>query len=299
MAPTPAPVVATPTPAPASATASAPAPAPAVSAEAVAALTSMGFPEPECRAALQAAGGNPDIAYEFLCTGIPERAYQAAPPAVPTSGGSPLIQQFRSHPQFNALKELIQRNPAALPQVLSLIGQQSPQLLEAIHANQPEFLAMMNEPISATPAPTTAPAAAAPGFGGAPSPQAMLQMIASLPPEQRAAFASSMGMQPHELQGVMQMMASMPPEYLQQALQGMGGQGGGPPPGSIALTQAEMDAVNRLMALGFSQAQAAQAFLACDRNEELAANFLFDGGMDGDGDFDGGEGGGPDDDMYS
>ena len=47
-----------------------------------------------------------------------------------------------------------------------------------------------------------------------------------------------------------------------------------------------MDAVQRLQALGFSQQQAAQAFLACDRNEMLAANMLMDGGFaeDEDGD---------------
>ena len=35
-------------------------------------------------------------------------------------------------------------------------------------------------------------------------------------------------------------------------------------------------AVARLSALGFAHEQAAEAYLACDRNEMLAANFLMD-----------------------
>jgi UV excision repair protein RAD23 len=42
------------------------------------------------------------------------------------------------------------------------------------------------------------------------------------------------------------------------------------------------------MALGFSQQQAAQAFIACDRNETLAANFLFENGGFDDDDYDDG-----------
>ena len=61
-----------------------------------------------------------------------------------------------------------------------------------------------------------------------------------------------------------------------------------------------MTAVNNLMALGFTQQQAAQAYISCDKNEELAANLLFDGGFDDDGGFDaGGGGGGGNDDMYN
>ena len=55
---------------------------------------------------------------------------RSAPVATPATGASGTgvtdIEQLRQHPQFNTLKQLIQQNPAALPQVLALIGQQSP-----------------------------------------------------------------------------------------------------------------------------------------------------------------------------
>ena len=44
----------------------------------------------------------------------------------------------------------------------------------------------------------------------------------------------------------------------------------------IRLTKEESDAVKRLQELGFSQAEAVQAFIACEKNEEMAANFLFE-----------------------
>lgn len=50
-------------------------------------------------------------------------------------------------------------------------------------------------------------------------------------------------------------------------------------PGSrvIELTEDESAAVERLQALGFDKARAVEAYFACDKNEELAANFLFEG----------------------
>uniref|UniRef100_A0A7S3U2X9 UV excision repair protein RAD23 n=1 Tax=Strombidinopsis acuminata TaxID=141414 RepID=A0A7S3U2X9_9SPIT len=61
---------------------------------------------------------------------------------------------------------------------------------------------------------------------------------------------------------------------------GGGGAPGGPQPTVIRLSEDERAAVERLTALGFDRNMAVQAYLACDKNEELAANFLFDNGMD-------------------
>lgn len=44
----------------------------------------------------------------------------------------------------------------------------------------------------------------------------------------------------------------------------------------LSITPEDRAAIDRLMALGFSEIEAVQAYMACDKNEQLAANFLFD-----------------------
>lgn len=44
----------------------------------------------------------------------------------------------------------------------------------------------------------------------------------------------------------------------------------------LHITSEENDSIERLINLGFQRNQAIEAFIACDKNEELAANFLFD-----------------------
>jgi UV excision repair protein RAD23 len=135
--------------------------------------------------------------------------------------------------------------------------------------------------------------------GGAPNILQLIQMLQTMPPQARAQALAATGLPEQQLQYFNQLLA-LPPDQLQMAL---GGQMGGPPPGAdvVHLTQEEMAAVRRLQELGFDQQQAAQAYLACDKNEGLAANFLLEGGFHDDED-DGGfgdDGGGDGDDMYN
>ena len=288
--------------------------------------------------------------------GIPPGIGQGASAAGATSSsdtggdGGPL-ETLRRHPQFDALRRLVQTNPSMLQAVLSQIGQQQPELLEAINANQALFLEMMNEPVPDAP-PSAAessagvvassqPLAAAPrsgssGAGGADddasnafagipgmealgNPVQLAQMLQAMPPAEQAAMAQMMGMDVNQLQQLAQMISAMPPEQVQQhmnmamqaqglggMLGGRGGGGGGGLGGAqiLRLSEEEMAAVDRLTEMGFDRSEAAQAYLACDKNEALAANLLMDGGFGAFGGMDGGEGdydddvGGGDDDMY-
>jgi len=231
-----------------------------------------------------------------------------------------------------------------LQQVLTQIGQQQPELLEEINANQALFLQMMNEPVDASSpsgsgssgagASRSSPSGGAPpgglgaGAGGLlGDPSQMAQMIQNMSAEEVGQMAAMMGLSPDQLRQTAEMIGQLPPEqlnqFMMQAMGGGGGDFGGMMGGGgggaqvLRLSEEEMAAVDRLTEMGFDRAEAAQAFLACDKNEALAANLLMDsmgdggfgfggdssGGGGGDGSGDGGNGDGnnnddDDEEMY-
>lgn len=70
------------------------------------------------------------------------------------------------------------------------------------------------------------------------------------------------------------------PQAFLSLLLGNGGDGMGgaeqDPPGTIRVTPEEKDAIDRLTSFGFPKHRAIEAFFSCDKNEEWAANFLFE-----------------------
>lgn len=265
-------------------------------------LKSLGFPESEVFACLRASNGNPDVAVEFLMNGIPPNAPSASLTAEQSSsmstGGS--LEALRNHPQFNDLRRLVQTNPATLQTVLAQIGQQQPDLLRAINANQAEFLQMMNEPLSSAEANASSVMPSNPPTPGTSSsgnlfsmdPAQFSTLLSSMPPTEIAAMAQMMGMSIEQLQQTAQMISAMPQEQVQQymnmAMTAQGVDARNMMRGNadnnvgaqvLRLNDEEMAAVNRLAEMGFDRTEAAQAYLACDKNEALAANLLMDGGF--------------------
>ncbi len=258
-------------------------------AEVVNNLMALGFPESSVRACLRASDGNPDIAVEFLMNGIPPEmeggdapsAGASSSEAGGSSGSAGPLEALRRHPQFDALRRLVQSNPSMLQAVLSQID----------------------------------PFAGVPGMEALGNPVQLAQMLQAMPPQEQQAMAQMMGMDVNQLQQLAQMISAMPPEQVQQHMnmamqaQGLGGLMGGAGRGGMGgaqvlrLSEEEMAAVDRLTEMGFDRTEAAQAYLACDKNEALAANLLMDGGFGGFGGMDGeddmgGDDDGGDDDMY-
>jgi UV excision repair protein RAD23 len=248
--------------------------------QSVANLCEMGFPRDQVIRALRAAFNNPDRAYEYLLTGIPEisdaprqpppsmqqpsaqpsqpsmqqpssqqpkptqpsspqpsmqQPSQSAqprtnPPASNTQpfpnlfggpsaqgGGSGVFDFLKNHPQFNALRAMVQQNPQLLQPVLAQLAQQNPQLIQLINQHQQEFIQLLNEPV------TESQHSGMPGPGGVPGPT---------------------------------------PQYVQ-------------------VTAEEKAAIDRLCSLGFDRQAVIEAYFACDKDENLAANYLFEHGAMG------------------
>ncbi|XP_025058612.1 UV excision repair protein RAD23 homolog B isoform X3 [Alligator sinensis] len=213
-------------------------------------IMSMGYEREQVIAALRASFNNPDRAVEYLLMGIPgDNQAVADPPQAAGTGAS----------QSSAVAA------AATTTTTSSSGGHPLEFLR----NQPQFQ-QMRQIIQQNP--SLLPA--------------LLQQIGRENP-QLLQF-------PHALQQISQHQEhfiQMLNEPVQESGQGGGGGGGGT--GGVAeagsghmnyiqVTPQEKEAIERLKALGFPEGLVIQAYFACEKNENLAANFLLQQNFDED-----------------
>ncbi|KAI0314923.1 hypothetical protein OF83DRAFT_1134570 [Amylostereum chailletii] len=228
-------------------------------------MMEMGFEREQVTRALRASFNNPDRAVEYLMTGIPSHLEaEASAPAQPASaapaGGAPAA------------------TPASAP------AQQVPN----INPNAPQNLFQLAQLQQQSGQPHSAPGGNA-GGGGGTAPPFDIAALRNTPQVQQLRELVSQN--PALVQPLLQQLAAANPQLAQHLAQNPAalhqliagdGEGGELPPGAqvINVTPEEHAAIQRLEALGFPREQVIEAYFACDKNEELAANYLFEGGFE-------------------
>ncbi|KAL5631573.1 hypothetical protein ACGC1H_007183 [Rhizoctonia solani] len=258
--------------------------------DAISNMTAMGFERDQVMRALKASYNNPDRAVEYLLNGIPEHLLaESAPPA----SGGPAPGSAASDPA-PAAPAPAASTPAPAPAAPAA----PPARSAATQAASPLNLFAQ----AAAQAGGSAPAGAGgdPGAGTAGAPgisQATLEHLRNSPAfrqtldaiQQNPALIQPMIQQLAQSNPAIAQQLTQNPDLLLQILGGMHGEdydegveGGGIPPGAqvINITEDERAAIERLEALGFPRQAVIEAYFACDKNEELAANYLFEGGFD-------------------
>jgi len=223
-------------------------------------------------------------------TALPPAPPPVAPPAVPAAAaGVEVLEALRHDPMFPQLQATVQQRPEALGQIIQLLAQTNPLLIDAINANQQRFLEILNEP----------PAEGFQGAGayydddeeddedymdgedggdGVENDMELLRLFATVNAEERLMLAATMGIPQERFVELQAMLESLPPEDLQALLESDAG--------AVAdvdmdtFSPAEQESIQRMCAMGFTQPEVVNAFLACGRNEEHAVNYLLDGGGD-------------------
>ncbi|KAH8779715.1 nucleotide excision repair protein RAD23 [Hyaloscypha sp. PMI_1271] len=232
----------------------------------IAEMENMGFERSQIDAAMRAAFYNSERAIEYLLTGIPEGLQQEQRQAAPAAGA-----------------QATSPSPAA-PVAEGGEGVEEPvNLFEAAAAagGGGRGAAARGGAGSLFGAGGAAAAAAAAGGG-----LGNLDFLRNNPQFQQ--LRQVVQQQPQMLEPILQQVGAGNPQLAQligqhpeqflQLLSEDGDNDAPLPPGAqaISVTEEERAAIERLCLLGFPRDQAIQAYFACDKNEELAANFLFD-----------------------
>ncbi|KAM9848972.1 UV excision repair protein RAD23 homolog B-like isoform 2-T2 [Aulostomus maculatus] len=209
-------------------------------------IMSMGYEREQVVSALRASYNNPDRAVEYLLMGIPAEAGDVLPQepvrhSVPSNPPTPAVQPPQQPPAESTTPVSGSQPPSAGGGTLTTGNP-----LEFLR-NQPQFQQMR---------------------------QIIQQNPALLP-----ALLQQLGRDNPQL---LQQITQHQERFVQMLNEPRGGDGGGEgaeAPGSqhtnyIQVTPQEKEAIERLKALGFPEGLVIQAYFACEKNENLAANFL-------------------------
>ncbi|EHA54835.1 hypothetical protein MCOR27_010608 [Pyricularia oryzae] len=244
--------------------------------EAIANMEAMGFERTQIDAAMRAAYFNPDRAVEYLLNGIPENLRQATqPPAARAAGQSPAPAgdaAAAAAPSGGGDDDMVNLFDLAAQAGRGGAGSGASRGGSGGNVG------------NAAAAAAAVAAAAGAGAGG----QSLGNLDFLRNNTQFQQLRQVVQQQPQMLEPILQQLGAGNPQLAQLiaqnpeqflALLGEDADEDAPlPPGAqaIAVTEEERDAIERLCRLGFGREQAIQAYFACDKNEELAANFLFD-----------------------
>ncbi|KAJ4320490.1 UV excision repair protein rad23 [Neodidymelliopsis sp. IMI 364377] len=229
---------------------------------AIANMESMGFARADIDRAMRAAFFNPDRAVEYLLTGIPESALQeqaaqqqsqaraptSPPPATGGNTGATPAASGGDEP-INLFEAAAQAGQGRGGAGGARSGGAAGAGAGALNANSLDFL--RNNPQFQ-----------------------QLRQVVQQQPQMLEPILQQVGQGNPQLA---QLIASNPEQFL-QLLAEDADEDAPLPPGAqaISVTEEEREAIERLCRLGFERDLVIQAYFACDKNEELAANFLFD-----------------------
>ncbi|OMH83787.1 UV excision repair protein rhp23 [Zancudomyces culisetae] len=203
-------------------------------------MMEMGYEREMCVRAMRASFNNPDRAVEYLFSGIPEfpQEEEAAPQNTQTQGGNLFNEAMRAQSQPHGAAAASGGEGAAADFSFLESLPQFQQIRQMVRSN-PEALQPILEQLAVS------------------NPQ-LLHYIN----QNKEAF--------------LQMLLGE--EFDGQEEQEGFEPGMGEGSGYIQVTPEEMEAFERLEALGFKRDAVIRAYFVCDKNEELAANYLFDHG---------------------
>ncbi|KAK6128523.1 hypothetical protein DH2020_037732 [Rehmannia glutinosa] len=197
--------------------------------------------------ALRAAFNNPERAVEYLYSGIPEQA-EVPPVAQPPAGGQSV------NPSTQATQPVAASGGGPNANPLDLFPQGLPNMGSNASAGNLDFLR------------------------NSPQFQALRAMVQANP-QILQPMLQELGKQNPQLVRLIQEHQADFLRLINEPVEGEGnilGQLAEAMPQAVTVTPEEREAIERLEAMGFDRALVLEVFFACNKNEELAANYLLD-----------------------